>query len=72
MPADHTHELAHLKSNGDWCEFHPVVVNPIDAVRTITILECACGIALRLVERELPPEPGRPTDQPARRRRGSG
>ena len=53
MAADHTHEIAHLLRDGSWCAFKPVVVNPLDSTRTITILECQCELELtvRLVTR---------------------
>jgi len=56
MPGEHGHEIAHLRPDGRWCTFRPVVVNPIDSLRTITILECVCPLTIRLIERLRPPE----------------
>lgn len=56
MPDEHSHEIAHLRANGDWCSFSAVVVNPLDSLRTITILECACPVTIRLLTRITEPE----------------
>jgi hypothetical protein len=65
MPGDHTHEIAHLGRNGSWCTFTPVVVNPLDSTRTITILDCQCELELtiRLVTRTSNGAPPRPAGE---------
>jgi hypothetical protein len=66
MAADHTHEIAHLLRDGSWCSFKPVVVNPLDSTRTITILECQCEyeLTVRLVTRTSNGSSGRATASP--------
>lgn len=68
MSMEHSHEIAHLRSDGGWCSFRPIVVNPLDSVRTITIFECSCPLTVRLVTRTRPPE-GESSRQPDRPRR---
>jgi hypothetical protein len=62
MAENHTHEIAHLKRDGSWCAFRPVVVNPLDSTRTITILDCQCEqeLTIRLVTRTPNGTPGPP------------
>jgi hypothetical protein len=44
--------LSHLREDARWCVFREVAANTIPGDKTITVFECECRIAMRLIESE--------------------